>query len=85
MDICSIALTLLLMVVSVFLTLISIIYDSKEIVHFKLQSLWNFYEMVKIRVIIISNVNILTINETLFQNVIDISPTIHQNLTKVPG
>ena len=41
--------------------------------------------MVNIRVIIIWNVNIFTIYETLFQNVINVSPIIYQNKTKIPG
>ena len=41
--------------------------------------------MVKIRVIIISSVNIFTIDETVFENVIIILPSTHQKKTKVPG
>ena len=41
--------------------------------------------MVKIRVIIISSVNIFTTDETVFENVIIILPTTHQKKTKVPG
>ena len=43
-----------------------------------------FYEMVKIFVIIISNVSIFTIYETLFENVKTILPITHQNKTKMP-
>ena len=39
--------------------------------------------MVKIRLIIIKNVNIFTIYETLFQIIINISPIIHQNKSKM--
>ena len=42
-----------------------------------------FYDIVKIRVIIIQNVNIFTIYQTLFQNVISILPIIYQNKTKM--
>ena len=41
--------------------------------------------MVKIPAIIIENVNIFTIYETLFKNVITILPTTYQNKTKMPG
>ena len=44
-----------------------------------------FYDMVKIRVIIIQNVNIVTIYETLFENAIIILPITYQNKTKMPG
>ena len=61
-NICSIATTLLLMAVSFFLTLISIIHDSKDIVKFnrhiepitiQYQVNKQFYYMIKIRVIIV--------------------------------
>ena len=41
--------------------------------------------MVKIRVIIKQNANVLTIYVTLFKNVINILPTIYQNKSKMPG
>ena len=41
--------------------------------------------MVKICVIIIQNANTFTIYETLFENVITISPITYQNKTKMPG
>ena len=41
-----------------------------------------FYDMVKIRVIVIQNVNICNIYETLFENVITILPITYQNKTK---
>ena len=44
-----------------------------------------FYDMVKIRVIIIQNVNIVTIYETLFEKAIIILPITYQNKTKMPG
>ena len=44
-----------------------------------------FYDMVKILVIIISNVNIFTIYKALFENVATILPIIYQNKTKMPG
>ena len=44
-----------------------------------------FYDMVKIRVIIIQNVNIVTIYETLFENAIIILPITYQNKTEMPG
>ena len=44
-----------------------------------------FYDMVKIRVIIIQNVNIVTIYETLFENAIIVLPITYQNKTKMPG
>ena len=40
--------------------------------------------MVKIRVVIIQNVNIFAIYEILFENVITILPTTYQNKTKMP-
>ena len=43
-----------------------------------------FYDLVKIRVVIIYNVNIFTIYET-FENVIKILPITYQNKTKMPG
>ena len=45
---------------------------------------WNFYDMIKIRLIMIRNVNIFTIYESLLQNVTKILPTIYHNKTKVP-
>ena len=44
-----------------------------------------FYHMVKIRVIIIQNVNIFTIYGTLFENVITSSQITCQNKTKMAG
>ena len=44
-----------------------------------------FYDMVKIRVIIIWSDNIFTKYETLFENGITILPITHQNKTKMPG
>ena len=44
---------------------------------------WHFYGMVKIR-LVMKNVNILTINESLLKNGIKILPTIYQKL-KFPG
>ena len=44
-----------------------------------------FYDMVKIRVIIKKNVNIFTIYETLFENVITILQITYQNNPKMPG
>ena len=44
-----------------------------------------FYHMVKIRVIIVQNVNIFIIYGALFENVITISPITYQNKTKMPG
>ena len=41
--------------------------------------------MVKIRVIIVQNVNIFIIYGALFENVITISPITYQNKTKMPG
>ena len=41
--------------------------------------------MVKIRVIIIQNVNVFAIYETLFQGVLKILPTTSQNKTKMLG
>ena len=44
-----------------------------------------FYDMVKIFcVIIIQNVNVITIYETLFENVITILPATYQNKIKMP-
>ena len=42
-----------------------------------------FYDMVQIRVIIKKNVNIFTIYETLFENVITILPLAYQIKTKI--
>ena len=42
-----------------------------------------FHDMVKIRVIIIENVNIFTIYETLFENATTILPIKYQNKTKL--
>ena len=44
-----------------------------------------FYDMVKIRVIIISIVTIFTIYETLSENVITTLLITYQNKTKMPG
>lgn len=44
-----------------------------------------FYDMVKIRVLIISNVNFLIIYEILFRNIIKILPIIYKNKTAMPG
>ena len=44
-----------------------------------------FYDMVKIRVIIILNINIFTKYETLFKNIITILPITYQNKIKMPG
>ena len=41
--------------------------------------------MVKVRVIIISNVQISTIYEILFENFITVLPIIYQNKIKMPG
>ena len=77
-QICSIALNLLVIVAFFwFSTILSIIYDSKEIVQLK-------YNMIKISVIIIQNVNIFHIYETLYENVITILPITYQNKTKMP-
>ena len=43
-----------------------------------------FYDVVKICVIVIKNVDILTIHET-FENVITILPITYQNKTKISG
>ena len=64
-NVCSIAPTLL-MVVFLFLTLLSTIYDSGEIVQSKYQIKKQFYDMIKVSVIIILNVNVFTVYETLF-------------------
>ena len=64
-NICSIALTLLLIVVFWFLIFISTIYYSKEIVQFKYQTWLTFSWHCK-------SCNVFTIYETLFQNVINI-------------
>ena len=40
--------------------------------------------MMKIRVVIIQNLNVFTIYETLLQNVINISPIIYRNKSKMP-
>ena len=45
----------------------------------------NVYEMVKIRVIIIQNVNVFAIYGTVFQGVLKILPITYQNKTKMPG
>ena len=42
-------------------------------------------DKVKIRVLIIWNVNIFTIYENLFENVITVLPITYQNKTKMPG
>ena len=44
-----------------------------------------FYDMVKTRVTVIQNVNIFTICETLFENIITILPITYQHKTKIPG
>ena len=44
-----------------------------------------FYDMVKICVIIITNVNVFTKCETLIENVIRILPITYQIKTKIPG
>ena len=44
-----------------FETLMCAIYDTKEIVQFKHQSELEFYDMIKIRLIMINNVNIFTV------------------------
>ena len=54
------------MVVFLFLTLLSTIYDSGEIVQSKYQINKQFYDMIKVSVIIILNVNVFTVYETLF-------------------
>ena len=41
--------------------------------------------MVKVRVIIIRNVNFFTIYETLLENVIATLPITYQNKNKMPG
>ena len=64
-NVCSIA-PILLMVVFLFLTLLSTIYDSGEIVQSKYQINKQFYDMIKVSVIIILNVNVFTVYETLF-------------------
>ena len=46
---------------------------------------WNFYDMIKIPLIMIKNVIIFTIHESLLQNVMNILPTIYLNKTKVLG
>ena len=43
-----------------------------------------FHDMVKIRVIITKSFNTFTIYETLFENVITISPMTYQKKTKMP-
>ena len=42
-----------------------------------------FYDMAKILVIIISNVNIFTIYKALFENVTATLPILYQNKTKM--
>ena len=81
----SIALNLLLIVVFWFPTLISMICDSKEIIQLNNKVNRHFYDMVKICIIIIWNVNIFTIYDTSFENVMRILPTTYQNKTKMPG
>ena len=46
---------------------------------------WDSYDMVKSGLIMINNVNIFTIYESLLQNVIKILPAIQHNKTKVLG
>ena len=41
--------------------------------------------MVKIRFMIIYNINTFTVHKTLFQNVINVLPIIYQNETRIPG
>ena len=45
----------------------------------------HFYDMVKICIIIIKNVNIFTIYETIIEKVIAILPITYQNKTKISG
>ena len=54
------------MVVFLFLTLLSTIYDLGEIVQSNYQINKQFYDMIKVSVIIILNVNVFTVYETLF-------------------
>ena len=44
-----------------------------------------FYDMSKIRVMIILNVDIFVIYEILLENVITILPITYQNKSKMPG
>ena len=62
---CSIALTLLLLVVFLFPIHISMIHKRSCSLNTKVNR--TFYDMVKIRVVITQNVNIFTMYETLFE------------------
>ena len=44
-----------------------------------------FYDMVRIRIILMKNVNIFIIYETSFENLITILLITYQNKTKMPG
>ena len=44
----------------------------------------HFYDMVKIRVIIIQNINIFTIYGNLLENIITILSITYQNKTRMP-
>ena len=56
----------------------------KEVVQFKYTKVNRyFYDMV-IHVIVISNANTFTKNETLFQNIMKILPIIYQSTNKMP-
>ena len=81
-NICVIALTLLLMVAFRFQTLISTMFDSKEIVQFKNQSWLLFLWQVRIHPVMIYYVNIFTNNESLIQDVIRVLPISYHNNTK---
>ena len=81
-NIFSIALILLLIVSFWFPTIISYMIQKRSC---SLSTRVNqpFHDMVKIRVIIIENVNIFTIYETLFENATTILPIKYQNKTKL--
>ena len=49
------------------------------------RNIGHFYDMVKICIIIIKNVNIFTIHETIIEKVIAILPITYQNKTKISG
>ena len=68
-----------------FPALISIVHDSKRSCSLSTKVNRSLCDMVKIRIIIIQNVNIFTIYETLFENVMTILLVTYLNKTKIPG